>query len=471
MAETSGRWSVAVLVNSGDVNYDILVDTTTDFELPEPLADFEFSSSGSPDDGRFQSFRFDVNAGELVVARITWDDPNAGVRVFLRDENNTQIERDIDGSGSAFLSAVAESSGRWSVAVQVNSGDVNYDVLVDTTTDFVLPEPLADFEFSSSGSPDDGRFQTFPFDVNAGELVEARITWDDPNADVRVFLRDENNTQIERITDGSGSAMLSTVAQTSGRWSVAVQVNSGNVNYNVLVDTTGEATDNVVEINTQPVAVTVIEGGTASFSVTASGNGTLSYQWFANGVAIAGANASTFTVGPVILVDSGMIFSVTVSDDNGSISSDNAILTVEAMPVVTNIALNGIASQSSTSSGGVPNRAIDGNTNGVYSNNSVTHTASSSQPWWEVQLSGLSTIETIVIYNRTDCCRDRLSNYTVSILNGAGEIVFSRVFAETPNPINSIDIGGVVGSAVRVQLNGSGNPLSLAEVQVMGYAQ
>ena len=244
VAESSGQWSIAVQVRSGSTNYDVLVDTTTDFvipeppEPPEPRADFEFSSSGSQDSGRFQSFNIDVVAGELVEAQVLWENSDANVRVFLRDENRTLIERDIDGGSPGTVSAVAESSGRWSVAVQVRSGSTNYDVLVDTTTDFVVPEPLADFEFSSSGSPDDGRFQSFNFDVDAGELVDAEVYWDDPAADVRVFLRDETRTLQVRDVDGGAPAMVSVVAESSGRWSIAVQVNSGSVNYDIFIDTT-----------------------------------------------------------------------------------------------------------------------------------------------------------------------------------------------------------------------------------------
>lgn len=238
VAQTSGQWSVAVQVRSGSTNYDVLVDTVEDFVPPEPLADFEFSSNGSPNSGRFQVFNFDVNAGELVEATVSWNDPTADVRVFLRDENRNQMDRDTDGSGTGSVSAIAENSGQWSVAVVVNSGTVNYDVLVDTIEDFVPPEPLADFVFNSSGSPASGRFQTFNFNVAAGELVEATVTWDDPAADVRVFLRDESRSQVDRETNGMGTGTVSAVASSSGRWSIAVQVRSGSVNYDVLVDTT-----------------------------------------------------------------------------------------------------------------------------------------------------------------------------------------------------------------------------------------
>jgi hypothetical protein len=35
--------------------------------------------------------------------------------------------------------------------------------------------------------------------------------------------------------------------------------------------------------------------------------------------------------------------------------------------------------------------------------------------WWQVDLGSQKKISQIIIYNRTDCCVDRLSNYQVSI--------------------------------------------------------
>jgi len=57
----------------------------------------------------------------------------------------------------------------------------------------------------------------------------------------------------------------------------------------------------------------------------------------------------------------------------------------------------------------------------------------------------------------------------VSVLDDNRETVFSRDLSEAPDSSNSIDVGGGMGSTVRVQLIGT-NPLSLAEVQAMGYA-
>lgn len=252
IAENSGQWTVAVQVTSGSASYDVLVNTIEDFVPPPPLADFEFSSSGDQNNGRFQTFTFDVVADELVEAQVIWQDLNTDpgveteVRVFLRDETGTQVDRYDEGGMIGFVSAIAETSGQWSIAVQVRSGAASYDVLVDTIDDFVPPPPLADFEFSSSGDQTSGRFQVFRFDVVAGELVEAEVSWQDLNTDpevnteVRVFLRDETGTQVDRYTEGGAIGSVSAVAATSGRWAIAVQVRSGAASYDVLVDTTAQ---------------------------------------------------------------------------------------------------------------------------------------------------------------------------------------------------------------------------------------
>jgi len=234
-AGVGGTYTASVLIREGSTPYTLQVNPIE--APPEPRADFDFTSSGSDTEGRWQVFQFDVNAGELIEGEVSWDDPTADVRIFLRDENGTPIVNDTDGGLPAMVSAIAESSGTWSIGVRIASGTVNYDVLVNTTTDFTPPEPRADFDFTSSGSDTVGSWQVFRFDVNAGELVEGEVSWDDPTADVRIFLRDENGTPIVNDTDGGLPAMVSAIAGSSGTWSIAVRIVSGTVDYDVLVNT------------------------------------------------------------------------------------------------------------------------------------------------------------------------------------------------------------------------------------------
>ena len=129
-----------------------------------------------------------------------------------------------------------------------------------------------------------------------------------------------------------------------------------------------------------------------------------------------------------------------------------------------NLALFGVATQSSTRSGGLAERAIDDDTNGVYSGASVTSTSDEPDAWWEVELAEVSDINEIIIYNRTDCCTNRLSEFSVTVLDENDNAVWAEYFSDEPDSVMSIELSAT-GKKVRISLDGK---LSLAEVQVIG---
>ncbi len=145
---------------------------------------------------------------------------------------------------------------------------------------------------------------------------------------------------------------------------------------------------------------------------------------------------------------------------------------------LTNVAQGKVATQSSTGWGGLASRAVDGNTDGHYGANSVSHSADPNQPWWQVDLGSGYAIDRIQLWNRTDCCSERLANFTVFVastdMNGrtlaqlnADPAVRKVAVASLNGAINVVLPTGATGRYVRVQLNGV-NSLSLAEVQVFG---
>jgi glucose/arabinose dehydrogenase len=83
-------------------------------------------------------------------------------------------------------------------------------------------------------------------------------------------------------------------------------------------------------ITTQPASRTVTVGASVTFSVSASGAAPLRYQWRRNGANIAGATAQNYTIGAVAQSDDGARFSVVVTNDLGSATSADAVLTVTA---------------------------------------------------------------------------------------------------------------------------------------------
>ncbi|GAA4115624.1 hypothetical protein GCM10022393_15850 [Aquimarina addita] len=136
------------------------------------------------------------------------------------------------------------------------------------------------------------------------------------------------------------------------------------------------------------------------------------------------------------------------------------------LPTNDNLALNGAASQSSTGYQGIASRAIDGDTNGAYFDGSVTHTNTENNAWWQVELDAQENIGEIIIYNRVDCCEERLSDFTVIVTDSSNNETYRQAVTTIPDPSLTIDAGGALGKIVRIQSNLSDSPLSLAEVEV-----
>jgi glucose/arabinose dehydrogenase len=84
---------------------------------------------------------------------------------------------------------------------------------------------------------------------------------------------------------------------------------------------------NAPSIGVGPVSQTITVGGDVTFTVQASGSG-LSYQWQRNDADIAGATSSSYTRNDVTLSDNGAKFRVRVSNSAGSVTSNEATLTV-----------------------------------------------------------------------------------------------------------------------------------------------
>ena len=138
-----------------------------------------------------------------------------------------------------------------------------------------------------------------------------------------------------------------------------------------------------------------------------------------------------------------------------------------------NIAAHKSASQSSTAYGGDASRAVDGNRDNDYGHHSVTHTDFQDHSWWKVDLEKEESVGTVRIYNRGDSnVADRLSNFDVILLDKAGnEVTRQHIDSLNNQPTIDVQFTGVNARYVKVELNNSKTPLSLAEVEVYRSAQ
>ncbi len=239
-----------------------------------------------------------------------------------------------------------------------------------------------------------------------------------------------------------------------------------------IVDATG--------INVTPASLTIDEGqtGTLSASVTPSNATNQSVTWSSSNTNVATVNGSGVVTG----VNEGSAV-ITATTANGNFT-DTTNVTVNdtntggggggpvVIPVGNNIALNKPATQSSDYLGAnFASLAVDGN------QSSINHTNNDANAWLQVDLGSVSDITTVQVFNRTDCCQGRLSNFHVLVSNtpfsstdlnatinqsGVGNF-FTSGNAGSPT---LIDVNRT-GRYVRVQLAGS-NFLHVQELVVNG---
>ncbi|CAH1264690.1 TMEM2 [Branchiostoma lanceolatum] len=139
---------------------------------------------------------------------------------------------------------------------------------------------------------------------------------------------------------------------------------------------------------------------------------------------------------------------------------------------ITNLALRQPAYQSSVSWNGPPGLAVDGGRGGAYHDGSCTHTDTEDSPWWYVDLGGTQEVDYITIFNRLDCCSDRINYFNVHIGDNrdvaanpkvGGDWTFAQGEAE-----KTIQVNGAKGRYVGIILPGSNRVLALCEVEVYG---
>jgi hypothetical protein len=148
----------------------------------------------------------------------------------------------------------------------------------------------------------------------------------------------------------------------------------------------------------------------------------------------------------------------------------------------TNLALHRFSWQSSDLPGwgAVASRANDGNQSGNFWDGSVTHTdwgatfnvAGVTGQWWAVDLGSERVVNKVKIWNRTDCCSERLSNFKVLAWN-ANEFAWKDVSALWTDSTAGVPFFDVPINMVKTQYvmiaKMDENYLSLAEVEVLGF--
>lgn len=125
------------------------------------------------------------------------------------------------------------------------------------------------------------------------------------------------------------------------------------------------------------------------------------------------------------------------------------------------------ATQSSTGYGGAAERAIDGDTNGLWANESVSHTApGDTHPWWQLDLGKEAAIDALEIWRRTDPGEGsvQLNHADVLVLDAQKKVRWKSNLGVLQKPSIRLNVGIPAGRYIRIEKQGQN--LSIAEVLV-----
>jgi hypothetical protein len=112
-------------------------------------------------------------------------------------------------------------------------------------------------------------------------------------------------------------------------------------------------------------------------------------------------------------------------------SGQTGFLTISEVEVFVgknNVARSGKATQSSVGYNSPGAKAINGNRDGSFASCSCTN--EEKDAWWEVDLGDMFPIDSVAVWNRSDCCPERLDNISVQILDESRKVVSERILGK-----------------------------------------
>ena len=169
--------------------------------------------------------------------------------------------------------------------------------------------------------------------VNAGQSASFSVTASGTSPS---YQWKKNGADIPGALSSTYTTPATSIADNAAVFTVVVTNTAGTVTSN-HARLTVTAVAVAPTITSQPTAQTVASGVRATFTVAASGTGTLRYQWQKFGADIAGATSPSYTTSATVTdLDNGDLYSVVVTDDVGSVSSNQATLIVRKYSLVVN---------------------------------------------------------------------------------------------------------------------------------------
>ncbi len=252
----------------------------------------------------------------------------------------------------------------------------------------------------------------------------------------------KNNNIIEWFIDGLKIASITNASITAsnifvGYWDPYTSITDNtNLSFGLIDNLRVEVPAVAPAISGQPQNLTVTQGTSATFNVSAGGNPSPNYQWRFNGANITGATASNYLRTNAQATNAGS-YSVVISNSVGSVTSANAILTVNIPPTITTQPAS---------------RTI--NAGGTTSFSVVAGGTSSLNYQWQLNGTNLPS-QTVSTINLENVQPSQAGNYSVLVSNVAGSTNSANALLSVVTMQFSSTSVSVGNNALQFSINGA----------------
>jgi Immunoglobulin I-set domain/Immunoglobulin domain len=309
---TTPRWGIVGVVR-------ILVATLTLLTLTACGGGWNYG--GTPPTITSQPASQTVNVGQTATFNVTAT--GTGPLSYQWFLNGTAVSGATSTSYTTPAAASTDSGSIYTVTVTNASGSV-------TST----PATLTVAAGGTTVNPDAPLIVTQPANQTVAVGQTATFSVTATGAATLTYQWFKGGVAIAGATSSTYTTPATVSGDSGSLFTVTVTNAQGTVTSTPATLTVTATTATLPAITSQPVSQTVTAGQTATFSVTATGTGPLSYQWYDGGVAVTGATSSTYTTPPTIAGNSGSVYTVTVTNSGGTVTSSPATLTVNTAPLI-----------------------------------------------------------------------------------------------------------------------------------------
>lgn len=221
--------------------------------------------------------------------------------------------------------AIPGATAEWLLIEPVTTGDAGRYAVVVRNAVGQVTSPAAQLTVSAPTAPE---IVMPPVDRSVAEGSTATFSVGATGSAPLAYQWLRNGNAIAGATAASYTTPATTTADNGARFTVRVSNAAGAVTSSAAVLTVTAPVPVAPVITLQPFDQAAQVGSAVTFTVEATGTPAPSYQWRRNGSAIAGATSARYTTPALTAGDNGALYSVVVSNSQGTVTSRDAVLTV-----------------------------------------------------------------------------------------------------------------------------------------------